>query len=276
MTIAHAMRVLRNHPRPMRLVAARLLQWSGLSQLFRITLDDYQLRFYPTNTSANLWIDPNSRFHDLSLFKDYCQPGDLVVDVGANIGEVSIVLSQRVGASGQVLAFEPQPRIYRYLRGNLSLNGCGNVIATNAAVGAAPGTVRMSDSKRDDMNRVVDDGAIEVPCTTLDAALPANAIALLKIDVEGTELRVLEGARQTLTRTACVNCESSEEHYQRYGYGIADVIAFLQSAGFTTHVIDGARALRAIDETFSAPGVHEIVARKEPLEFARRTGWRLS
>ena len=58
-------------------------------------------------------------------------------------------------------------------RGNLALNGCDNVTATNAAVGASPGTLRMSDGRHDDMNRVLDDGAIEVPSTTLDTAVPA-------------------------------------------------------------------------------------------------------
>ena len=101
MNLAHWIRVLGNHPRPLRLVAARVLQRTGLSRLFTIQLDGYALRFYPTNVSANLWINADSRFHDLSLFKDYCRPGDTVVDVGANIGEVSIVVSQRVGAAGQ-------------------------------------------------------------------------------------------------------------------------------------------------------------------------------
>ena len=275
MILAHWVRVLRNHPRPSRLVAARFLEWTGLSPLFTVQLDGYRLRFYPTNVSFNLWINPASRFHGLELFKDYCQAGDVSVDVGANVGEVSITLSQRAGAEGQVYSFEPNPRIYRYLLGNLTLNGCRNVTATNAAVGASPGTLRMSDGKHDDMNRVLDDGAIEVPSTTVDTAVPARAIALLKVDVEGTELRVLEGARQTLTRTACVNCELSEEHYRRYGYGMADLIAFLRSAGFQTYVIAGVRTLRAIDERFSAPGVHEIVAMRDPVEFARRTGWQL-
>jgi FkbM family methyltransferase len=225
--------------------------------------------------SANLWINPDGRFHSLGLFKDYCQAGDVSVDVGANVGEVSIILSQRAGPAGHVYGFEPNPRIYRYWRSNLSLNGCGNVTATNAAVGASTGVVRMSDGRYDDMNRVVESGAIEVPCTTLDSTLPAKAIALLKVDVEGSELRVLEGASQTLRRTECVNCELSEEHYRRYGYGMADVIVFLRAAGFRTYVMVGARALGAIDERFSEPGVHELVAMRDPGEFARRTGWQL-
>lgn len=275
MGLLHRLDVLRRHPRPARLVAARFLAWTGLSPLFTIALEDYRLRFYPTNTSANLWIDPASRFHDLSLFKDCCQPGDVAVDVGANIGEVSIVFSRRVGAGGAVIAFEPHPRIYRYLLGNLALNRCANVTARNLALGAAPGSVRMSDDKRDDMNRVLASGAIEVKGSTLDLELPARPIAFLKIDVEGHELSVLKGAGAVLQRTACVNCELIDAHCRREGHAMGDVIAFLQQSGFQTFVTSGHRRLVPVSGSFAGTGAYELVAVRDVADFARRTGWRV-
>lgn len=276
MGLGHWLGVIQRHPRPARLIAARFLERTGLSQWFTVALDGYRLRFYPTNVTANLWINPEGRTHSLALFKDYCQEGDVAVDVGANVGEVSIILSQGAGAGGRVFAFEPNPRIYRYLLGNLALNQCHNVAAANLAVGAAAGSVRMSDSKRDDMNRVIDDGAIELPCTALDIYLPPlETIVFIKVDVEGSELRVLEGARATLARTACVNCEMGEDHYRRYGYGMRDLIDFLQQAGFQTYVTTEARELRRIESSFNEPGGHELVALKDPADFTRRTKWRL-
>jgi FkbM family methyltransferase len=271
-SVGHWARVLRNHPRPLRLIAARALQYTGLSRLFIIRLDDYDLRFYPTNTSANLWIDPAARFHDLSLFKDYCRPGDVTVDVGANIGEVSIVLSRRVGEDGRVFAFEPHPRIYRYLSGNLALNRCDNVTARNLALGSAPDRVRLSDDKRDDMNRVVPSGAIEVRCSTLDAELPREPIALLKVDVEGGELSVLKGAPGTLARTACVNCELIDAHCRRDGHLMADVITLLQGSGFSTFVASRQRLI-PVGAGFAETGAHELVAVRDVADFTRRTGW---
>lgn len=276
MGLAHWLDVLRRHPRPARLIAARFLERTGLSPFFSVKLDGYRLRFYPTNVTANLWINPAGRVHGLALFKDYCREGDIAVDVGANIGEVSIILSQGAGPGGRVFAFEPNPRIYQYLLGNLALNHCGNVTTANVAVGAAVGTVRMSDGKRDDMNRVTNDGAIELACTALDVHLPPlERIAFIKIDVEGSELRVLEGARATLENTACVNCEMGEDHYRRYGYGMRDLIGFLQHAGFQTYVTAEANTLRKIDSSFNQPGGHELVALKDPADFTRRTNWRL-
>ncbi len=270
------MATLRRHPRPLRLLAARLLVRLGLSSLSTIQLDGYRLRFYPTNVSATLWIDPRGRVHGLELFRDYCRPGDLAVDVGANIGEVSIILSQQVGATGRVIAFEPHPRIVRYLKGNLALNGCLNVTAKNLAIAAAPGTVRMTDSKRDDMNRVHDGPGIAVPASTLDAEIAGTeTIALLKIDVEGSELRVLEGGPRTVARAQCINCEMGEEHHRRYGYGMADLIGFLLRQGFQTFVVAPERALRRVDASFGDDGGHELVALRNPADFQARTGWRL-
>jgi FkbM family methyltransferase len=276
MNLRHWRDVLQRHPRPARLIAARFLERTGLSPLFTVKLDGYRLRFYPTNVTANLWINPDGRVHGLALFKDYCEAGDVAVDVGANVGEVSIILSQGAGPTGRIFAFEPNPRIYQYLKGNLALNRCDNVTAANLAVGSAAGSVRMSDSKRDDMNRVIDGGEIEVTCTTLDTHLPPlERIAFLKVDVEGSELRVLEGARSMLERTACVNCEMGEDHYRRYGYGMGDLIAYLQQAGFHTYVTTDAKALRKAPLTFDEPGGHELVAVRDPADFVRRTKWRL-
>lgn len=269
-------RILLAHPRPFRLMAAKLLVWSGVCRFLTLQFDGYRLRFYPSNATTNLWISPRSRTHGLELFRDYCKPGDMVVDVGANVGEVSIVMSRRVGDTGSVLAFEPSPRVYGYLRGNLELNGCGNVATRNAALGAAAGTVRMTDDRRDDMNRLSEDGSVSVECSTLDREVPADARpALIKVDVEGTELGVLMGGASVLSRTACVNCEMWASHFERHGYTTGDLIAHLRTAGFSTFVILPGPSIRAVDERFGEPGGHELVAAKDVDAFLRRTGWML-
>lgn len=271
------LRILATHPRPFRLVTAKLLTWSRLSPLLTLQLDGYRLRFYPSNATLNLWVSPESRVHGLELFRDYCGSGDVVVDVGANVGEVSLVVSGQVGVNGQVFAFEPVPRIYRYLQGNLQLNARTNVVARNLALGASAGVVHMSNDRRDDMNRVVADGGITVTCSTLDRELPEGiSPALVKIDVEGAELQVLKGGPQTLSRTACVNCEMWESHFRRFGHEMGDVIAFLRASGFVTFVITDGPGLRPVDASFAEPGGHELVALRDVADFVRRSGWSIA
>lgn len=275
--LRHIVRTLLAHPRPGRFLAARVLQRSGLSRMLIIEMGDYRLRFYPTNLSSVLWIGGADRVHGLELFRDVCVPGDCAVDVGANIGETTIILSRCVGARGTVYAFEPHPKVFSYLQGNLRLNACRNVLARRVAVGPDAGYVSFLDSKWDDMNRVVSDGPIEVECSTLDRQLPEDArVAFLKIDVEGLEVGVLAGATRTLSQTEVVNCEMGAEHYARYGSTIAQLIGMLKGVGFETYVIAGVRTLRVVDEGFSEAGGYELVALRTPREFIRRTSWTIT
>ena len=125
---------------------------------------------------------------------------DLFVDVGANVGVYTVLASGACGA--RTIACEPIGQALRDLRRNVSLNDLGErVEIRNCAVGAAPGTVRMTDDS-DTMNRVVegapDAGGVDVPVMTLDAILDGQTPALIKIDVEGYEEKVLAGAKATL------------------------------------------------------------------------------
>ena len=124
---------------------------------------------------------------------------DLFVDVGANVGVYSVLAGGACGA--RTIACEPIGQALRDLRRNVALNDLGNrVEIRNCAVGAAPGTVRMTDDS-DTMNRVVEGasgGGVDVPVMTLDAILDGRTPTLIKIDVEGYEEQVLAGAEATL------------------------------------------------------------------------------
>src|SRR4051794_28777728 len=77
------------------------------------------------------------------LYKRLLEPGDVVVEAGANIGAFTLPIAKRIGLGGHVHAFEPQRPIHALLRVNLALNGLGNVTAHRAGLGAAPGELRL-------------------------------------------------------------------------------------------------------------------------------------
>jgi len=153
----------------------------------------------------------------LELYGEYCEaesavfgliagPGDVVVEMGANIGAHTVALGRQVGPQGQVLAFEPQRVIFQILCANLALNNILNVRAIQAGVGEAAGAmvVPALDYAYPDWNfggvSLAADGEGEtVPVVALDSfELPR--LKLIRIDVEGMEVPALLGARGQIAR----------------------------------------------------------------------------
>src|SRR6267143_2966592 len=130
-------------------------------------------------------------------------PGTVVYDVGANVGIYSLLASSRTGHSGKVFAFEPLERNVRYLRRHMQLNGVENCVVLQTAVCNEEGTRQFSGASWDShMGRLSTEGEILVPSITLDNCIygekglpPPN---VLKIDVEGAEMELLQGANRAL------------------------------------------------------------------------------
>jgi FkbM family methyltransferase len=142
---------------------------------------------------------------EIELFAQFLKPGMVAVEVGANIGAHTIFLAQAVGPAGQVLAFEPQRVVFQTLCANMALNSITNVRAWNAAVGNAAGEIvvpALDYRQQHNFGGLGLGGHLfgeRVPVMTLDS-LQLPACHLLKIDVEGMEQQVLEGAADTVRR----------------------------------------------------------------------------
>jgi FkbM family methyltransferase len=140
---------------------------------------------------------------ELELFSQIVGRGCLVVEAGANIGTHTVELSRLVGADGEVHAFEPQRIVFQNLCANLALNQCTNVFAQQVAVGAKPDRIAipyLDPYVRFNFGGVsltnVAGGEV-VPLITLDS-LDLPACHLLKVDVEGMEVEVLQGSEQLI------------------------------------------------------------------------------
>jgi len=133
---------------------------------------------------------------------DFLVPGDTFIDVGSHIGYLSLLALQMVGPAGQVYAFEPNPDTYGVLVANALLNGAGNFHTFNCAVGDKAGSAVLSINAQDEgMSSLVFHAAgasqISVHVTTLDrlaALVQFRHVRMLKIDVEGFEENVINGA----------------------------------------------------------------------------------
>ncbi len=144
---------------------------------------------------------------ELELLGLFIRPGDTVIDVGANIGTHTVFFAQRAGDTGQVYGFEPQRIVFQNLCANLALNGLLNVHAFHAAVARQPGTIVVPPISYAEPGNYGGvslaaggevAGGERVPVTSLDE-LGLTRCRLLKVDVEGMELAVLEGGRALVT-----------------------------------------------------------------------------
>ena len=139
------------------------------------------------------------------------RPGDTVLDIGANIGMVTVLLADLVGAKGRVESFEPNPRMCGLIDAAIARNGFGNVRLHPVALGPANDTMTLRiphiNAGSASLVRSFDDAecdTVKVPVRPLSDVLPVgsmSAIRLLKIDVEGFEAQVFAGARPLFEAT---------------------------------------------------------------------------
>lgn len=140
---------------------------------------------------------------EIALLSRFVERGMTVCDVGAHIGTHTLFFSRAVGPAGKVHAFEPQPFVFHCLAGNVALNSLQNVRCRPVAAGAAAGTAVMPDvqyagSRNFGAVALAQAGEGErVPVAAIDD-LALGPVHLMKIDVEGMEQAVLEGAARTI------------------------------------------------------------------------------
>lgn len=196
--------------------------------------------------------------------------GGVCLDVGASYGSYSVLLARLVGPSGTVHALEPRRRSRLVLRAASRIAAPGNVHIHELALADGEGEAELLTPRRrwglpvPGRSFLVDrhdDGSgcaheygggarlQRVRRTTLDTLveeLALDRVDLLKIDVEGAELAVLNGGEGTLgTHRPVILSEIEDRHTRRYGHGAEEVFAWLAERGWVAHVYDR-RGLREV------------------------------
>ncbi len=139
------------------------------------------------------------------MFKKVVKEGDIVVDLGANIGYFTLLAARLVGEKGKVYAFEPEPHNYSLLCKNIEINGYDNVIATQKAVSDTSGKVKFYLDREDTGAHSIyqlDKGErfIEIETVNLDEFFEdkKHPINVIKMDVEGAEMVAFSGMERII------------------------------------------------------------------------------
>ena len=178
-------------------------------------------------------------FPDMGFLLHFLRAEDLFVDIGANVGSYTILACSAVGARG--IAFEPVPSTYKKLVENIRLNYLDEKVkCVNKGVGDQQGTIAFT-SDSDTTNHALASGEqcdnqVTVEVTSLDNALAGDDPSLIKIDVEGYETLVLEGAREILkNQTLKAVIMELNGSGGRYGFDESKILESMLSNGFKTY-----------------------------------------
>ena len=219
----------------------------GRAQGERAVIDGSRFRYWADQLSlapdgAPPWVATARRL----WFVDYePRPGDVVLDIGAEVGTDTVAFADAVGPTGRVVAVEAHPVTYRLLQRTVELSGLQDrVVCVNAAIADKAGSLVIEDDtntlrstvRREGRGHVVRSLSLDDLC----AELGLRDIALLKINIEGAEREALQGAASTLARSRHIAVAAHDFRADRgdgESYRTRDfVLGVLSAAGLQTRM----------------------------------------
>lgn len=195
--------------RRLRLVRSLGIHWVRNRNVSIMSGIGAGLRFNPGFSNPDYAFGTNEQPVQHAL-AEHLKPGDVFYDIGANVGFFTVIAARLVGEKGQVYAFEPVPENAAFIKANIDLNNFSNIILDQRAVSSHTGKGELilaeysggaTLSKADtppDMK-----GVISVDLISIDDLIAEHEIqppSLLKIDVEGAEMPVLMGMKETIQK----------------------------------------------------------------------------
>ena len=183
----------------------------------------------------------------------FVKPGQTVMDIGANMGEVSFTLAQKVGAQGKVISFEPDAINYNRFEKNHALNTFGNIYLQKVGLGSSDGKFKMDINALEPgnlgSNRVLPteieedfENARDVHITTLDGWIsenPIDQLSFIKIDIEGYEVEAIKGGIETIKRfKPVIYSELHDDKLKEHGSSARAYVDLLESIGYSLYPED--------------------------------------
>jgi FkbM family methyltransferase len=208
---------------------------------------------------SKMYLDPNDSLNlsingvygelDTRIMKEYVLKNDIVIDVGANIGYYTLLFSRLVGEQGKVLSFEPEPKNFEILKKNIEINAYKNVQIEQVALSDKNGEIDLFVSDNMLNHKIyrtenIISKPIKVKAITLDDYVSkhelTDKINFIKIDVEGAELKAMNGMKHILqeSKKLKIFTEFMFHHLKQCGSEPKDLVNLLLDEGFEIHYVD--------------------------------------
>jgi FkbM family methyltransferase len=191
---------------------------------------------------------------EIELLKKHLKPGDVVLDIGANIGYYAELISKLVGEKGRVHCFEPDAINFKHLQ-----NNCGsisNLVLNNKAVGPKTEKLKIYTSKNLNVDhRTYEpedyDEALEIDAVSVDDYLTGKEqkVQLIKMDIQGFEMQAVQGMKDTLINNPGIKIISEFWPYglRKAGSSALAYFEFLTQNGFTVQLLKN-KSLETLNE----------------------------
>ena len=180
------------------------------------------------DTDGRDWYDVHSTdpvWLEMRFIRDHLiEKGDVVLECGGHHGCTTVVLSHWVGATGQIKTFEPSPSNCKIIAQNILQNKLQNVTLENKAVGRERGTICIDNLSNSSVTESGDGLRVELTCLDEYKHLRPT---FLKIDVEGFEMQVLQGAAEILSTRPKLAIEIHTDDLGKYGASVKDLLRLI-------------------------------------------------
>jgi FkbM family methyltransferase len=200
------------------------------------------------------FVEPGlCEFEDMSFVAHFLRPGDLFIDVGANLGAYTLLASGGTGARS--ISFEPHPITFKYLNATIQMNGLSHLARPlQQGLGRARDQVTFTQSLGTE-NHIAPSGAsgsLTVEIVPLDSVLEAENPTAIKIDVEGYESEAIAGALKTMARDSLkALIIERNDSARRYGFSEEELHQRIRGLGFAPKAYSPrARVLRDLSENY--------------------------
>lgn len=173
-----------------------------------------------------LYLEGERAIHDRHLLTRLVRPGTHVVDVGSNIGYITLLLHRAIGPAGRITCIEPSPENLTELKMNIEANRLSNVTLHECALGSADGKTGLRSGINSGIVNI-DEGAYSSELRQLDSLI-THPVDFIKIDVDGYEGQVLSGAVETIRRDRpSLLIEFHPKLVKRHHSSFAQIMEFL-------------------------------------------------